>query len=191
MAWSDAIGVRRSWLAQATSSRLASKSSERFDAISLNECESSASSAGPPSSARAERSPAASAADELRRWSSRWTMPWARKRPTSTAADADALATARILTSSPMWNMTQPERSTAPSGKTTASSASPASCRRTVGRSLRSRATTRPMPSVAAATMSASWITVRTGSRSPRPSPGAPAGTGRFRASLADGERGR
>ena len=35
----------------------------------------------------------------------------------ATAADAEAAATARILTSSPMWNITQPESSTARSGR--------------------------------------------------------------------------
>ena len=44
----EAIGVRRSWLAQATSSRRASKSSRGSAAIALNERPSSASSRGPP-----------------------------------------------------------------------------------------------------------------------------------------------
>ena len=61
-----------------------------------------------------------------------------------TAAEAEAAATARIFTSSPMWNITQPESSTAPSGRTTARNASPTSCRRTVGRRLNPKATTRP-----------------------------------------------
>ena len=48
-----------------------------------------------------------------------------------TAADAAAAATARIFTSSPMWNITQPESITTSSGSSTASSARPPSCRRT------------------------------------------------------------
>ena len=44
-----------------------------------------------------------------------------------TAAEAEAAVTARIFTSSPMWNMTQPDRRTAASGRTTARNASPAS----------------------------------------------------------------
>ena len=61
MALIEATGVRRSWLAAATSSRRASKRPSRFAAISLNDRPSSASSRGPLSGARAARSPAGDA----------------------------------------------------------------------------------------------------------------------------------
>ena len=70
----------------------------------------------------------------------------------ATAADAEAAATARILTSSPMWNITQPESSTASSGSTTESNANPASCRRTLGRRRSANVAARPTASVPAAT---------------------------------------
>jgi ABC-type sugar transport system permease subunit len=49
IAWRDASGVRRSWLAHATSSRRASKSRSRSAAIALKDEASAASSAGPSS----------------------------------------------------------------------------------------------------------------------------------------------
>jgi hypothetical protein len=55
----------------------------------------------------------------------------------TTAAVADPAATARIFTSAPMWNITQPESNTAASGTQTAISASPASWTPTVGARLR------------------------------------------------------
>ena len=58
-----ASGVRRSWLAQATSSRRVSKRRPRFAPISLKDAASSATSAGPPSGARASRFPPANSTD--------------------------------------------------------------------------------------------------------------------------------
>ena len=52
-------------------------------------------------------------------------------RATATALAAAAAATARIFTSAPMWNITQPDSSTAASGRRTASSPNAASCART------------------------------------------------------------
>ena len=70
-----------------------------------------------------------------------------------------------------MWNMTQPERSTAASGRQTASSASPASCSRTVGSSRRPSASDEPDAERRQRDDDgAASITARTGSRRPRPS---------------------
>ena len=110
----EATGVRRSWLAAATSSRRASKRLSRFAAIALNERPSSASSRGPPSGARRRgrrRRARAEADREDARSGARSTLP--STSAAATAAEADAAATARIFTSSPMWNITQPESSTA------------------------------------------------------------------------------
>ena len=83
--------------------------------------------------------------------------------PTSSAAasavEADAAATARIFTSSCMWNITSPPRITAASGSATASSASPTSCRRTVGSSRSASASAIPATSVLSETISANSIT--------------------------------
>ncbi len=94
-------------------------------AISLKERPSSASSRGPLSGARALRSPAASAPDATRSRSIRRAIEVPSPSAAATATSAEAAATARIFTSSPMWNITQPERSTAASGSATASSAKP------------------------------------------------------------------
>ena len=51
----------------------------------------------------------------------------ARNTAAPTAADAANAATARIFTSSPMWNMTKPDTKTATSGTMTANNASPTS----------------------------------------------------------------
>ena len=51
----------------------------------------------------------------------------------ASATEADAALTARIFTSSPMWNITHPEASTTTSGRQTATTASPTSRRRRVG----------------------------------------------------------
>ena len=132
----EASGVRRSWLAQATSSRRASKSRSIDSAIALNDPTHLRELAGAFLAARARR-------DRLRRASprsraaaraGRRIQRASRSAPT-TAESAAAEETARILASSCMWNITQPEASTPPSGRTTASSASPASCSRTVGSS--------------------------------------------------------
>ena len=61
-----ASGVRRSWLAQATSSRRVSKRRRRLSPISLKEEASSATSAGPCSGTRTSRSPRASSTDASR-----------------------------------------------------------------------------------------------------------------------------
>ena len=54
--------------------------------------------------------------------------------PTTTAPSADAAATARIFRSSPMWNITQPDSEhRARAAAAPRASASPTSCRRTVG----------------------------------------------------------
>ena len=100
-------------------------------AISLKDAESSAISRGPSSLARAVRSPRASLAADSRTRSSGRTTRSARKRPATTATAADAAETARILTSSPMWNITQPDSSTEASGRPTASAARAASWTRT------------------------------------------------------------
>ena len=108
-----ASGVRRSWLAHATSSRRASKRRSMLPAISLNDAASSASSRG-PALGRARVEVAARRAPRTRRGAG---PAGARStgrgtRPATTATVADAAATARIFTSSPMWNITQPESST-------------------------------------------------------------------------------
>ena len=85
----------------------------RPSAISLNERPRSAISAGPLSGARAAKV----ARSELDRGRAH-TLDRAHDRagrgraPTPTATEAEAAVTARIFTSSPMWNMTQPERRT-------------------------------------------------------------------------------
>ena len=90
-------------------------------------------------------------------------MRCAMREPVSSAAasavDADAAATARTLTSSCMWNITKPPRITAASGSPTASSASPTSCRRTVGRRRSASASTTPAASVESDVISANSIT--------------------------------
>ncbi len=108
-----ASGVRRSWLAHATSSRRASNSRSRFAAISLNEPASSATSVGPDSGARTVRSPCESATDASRTRSIEPAIERARNEAADHRHRRRGGETARILTSSPMWNMTQPERSTA------------------------------------------------------------------------------
>ena len=181
MAVIDAIGVRRSWLAAATSSRRASKRPSRLAAISLNDRPSSASSRGPSSGARARRArrrraaPKPAAAVRCCR-----AIEVPRASAAATAAEAAAAATARIFTSSPMWNITQPERSTARSGSSTASSASPISCRRSVGSSRSaSGGDEADGERDAERRASANTITARTGSRRPRPSRGAAGSSGR------------
>ncbi len=144
-----ASGVRRSWLAQATSSRRASNRRSRLAAISLNEAARSATSAGPDSGARTLRSPAASlrgrVADALDRARDRPGEHQAGDRPRRSPSPAE---TARILTSSPMWNATQPESSTDASGRQTESAARPASCNRRLGRRRSSTTATSPTASV-------------------------------------------
>ena len=76
---------------------------------------------------------APSATDASRTRSIDPTIERARTRAATTAVSADAAVTARIFTSSPMWNITQPDSRTAPSGSRTARKARPASCSRTVG----------------------------------------------------------
>jgi hypothetical protein len=58
-----------------------------------------------------------------------------------------------------MWNITQPLVSTTPSGRTTATSAKPASWSRTVGSIRRPSPTATAVASVASATAAASAIT--------------------------------
>ena len=106
-----ASGVRRSWLAHATSSRRASKRCSTLAAISLNDarevCELSRAVLG-----RTCREVAARQLDDARRIRSiEFAIERVRTSAAPTAADADAAVTARIFTSSPMWNITQPEES--------------------------------------------------------------------------------
>ena len=131
MAVIDATGVRRSWLAAAMSSRRASKRLSSSEAIALNELPSLASSRGPPVGARTVRSPCARRSAEALSCSSGRVIDAASTRATATALAAAAAATARIFTSAPMWNITQPDSSTAASGRRTASSPKAASCART------------------------------------------------------------
>ena len=186
-----ASGVRRSWLAQATSSRRASKSRSRLAAISLNEAARSAISAGPDGGARTLRSPRARRPEASRTASIESTIERPSHRPARTATAAEAADTARIFLSSPMWNITQPDSRTTASGRQTANAASPAICRRTVGSARSATARTKPTASVAAAMATAVRIMGRACSRRPTPSAGAPGGTDRPRSSRAAGERGR
>src|SRR3954453_204669 len=153
-----ASGVRRSWLAQATSSRRTSKSCSRFAAISLKDAAISETSTGPDSGARTVRSPRDRDTDASRTWSIEPAIDRARKSPPIIATVAEAADIARILTSSPMWNMTQPERNTEASGRQTASAARPMSCRRTVGSDRKASARTSPTPSVTSETTTAPQI---------------------------------
>ena len=130
-----------------------------LEAISLNERPSSANSRGPVSGARALRSPAASRADATRNRSMRRAIDVPITSAAPTAAEAAALATARIFTSSPMWNIAQPEKNTTQMGRSTASSAKAISWSRAVGNSVRPSVATRPTPSVNAATANAKPIT--------------------------------
>ena len=135
MACTDASGARRSWLAQATSCRRASKRRSIDSAMPLNARPSSDSSRGPCSVARAPRSPAASSLEALRSRSIGLITHRPKSSAPTTADNAAADETARIFASSCMWNITHPDASTAASGSTTAKSASAASCSRTVGSS--------------------------------------------------------
>ena len=189
-----ASGVRRSWLAHATSSRRASNRRSRLAAISLKDAARSATSAGPDSGARTLRSPAATCADASRTRSTEREIDRARTRPAITATVADPAETARILTSSPMWNATQPESSTDVSGRQTESAARPASCNRRLGR--RRRSTTAPSPTASVSTPTASAVSIiatgiraRAGSRRPTPSGDGAARTDRPRSSPSGGGR--
>ena len=103
-------------------------------AIVLNESASPAISLGPPAGrARGEIAggePGRGVADPPQRLRdpAREQQARRRRRPSPTPA-----ATARIFRSAPMWNITQPDASTATSGTQTETSASPASCSLTVG----------------------------------------------------------
>ena len=110
-------GVRRSWLAQATSSRRASKSRSIDSAIALNDPPICASSRAPSWGARVARSPAASWAEAARSRSSGFTIQRASSNAPTTAESAAADETARILASSCMWNITQPEARTPAEGE--------------------------------------------------------------------------
>ena len=104
----------------------------------LNDAPSSASSAGPPSGARALRSPAANRCEALRIVSRGLTRLRARRKAPSKPIDVTAPVMKMKSASSPIWNMTRPETSTAPRGRITATSARPMSWRRT-DRSVRKR----------------------------------------------------
>ena len=191
-----ASGVRRSWLAHATSSRRASKSRSRLSAISLNEAARSATSAGPDSGARTARSPPARRAEASRTRSTEPTIEWASTSPATIATVADAAETARIFTSSPMWKATQPDRRTEASGRQTESAASPASCSLRLGSSRNRSTATSPTASVSRPTaiavpIIATGITGRPGSRHPRRSGGGAGPRDRPRSSRGAGARGR
>jgi hypothetical protein len=98
-----------------------------LSAIALNEVASCSISAAPPRGARAPRSPAASRCAESPTRRIERVIERASTSPAITAALADPAATARIFVSAPMWNMTQPESSTAASGTQTETKARPAS----------------------------------------------------------------
>ena len=115
-----ASGVRRSWLAQATSWRRASKSPSTLAAISLKLVASSASSVGPSSGARAARSPRARAADAERTRSIEPPIRRATSSAPASAAVEDATATRRIVMSWPELNIATPESVTAARGRQTA-----------------------------------------------------------------------
>ena len=74
----------------------------------------------------------------------------------TTAAVAEPAATASIFRSAPMWNITQPDASTAASGTQTETSASPASWSQTVGAARSRYATASPTTRLAPATANAS-----------------------------------
>ena len=112
----------------------------------------------------------------------------ARTSPAITATVAEPAETARILTSSPMWNATQPESSTDASGRQTESAARPAGCSRRLGR--RRSGTTAPSPTASVSTPTASAVSIiatgiraRAGSRRPTPSGDDAARTDRPRSS--------
>ena len=160
-------------------------------AISLNAAPSSATSVGPCSGARAERSPSASAPDTARSRSTGSVIDLPTTSAAAIATVEEAAATARMTTSAPMWNIATPDRSTAASGSPTASKARPASRALTLGKSRRTKAPASPAASVEAATMSASSITARGGSRRPRPSRGNADARVRLRSSRAGAARAR
>ena len=120
--------------------------------------------------ARAESSPSASLREAMRSSSIGLTIQWATSRAPITAERAEAAETARILTSSCMWNITQPEARTAPSGSATARNVSPISWRRTVGSSRTRSAAAIPITRVERPRTIATSVMGGIGSRSPRPS---------------------
>src|SRR5207244_12433171 len=92
-------GVRRSWLAPATSWRRASNRRSIESAILLKAAASSTSSCGPRSAARAARSPPATTPETSRNRSSGPTIQRPSKSAPATAERAAADETARILAS--------------------------------------------------------------------------------------------
>ena len=168
-----ASGVRRSWLAQATSWRRASKSRSRFAAISLNAAASSRQLGGAVlGRARREvaaREPRGRRHDRVRaRSRSTGQQEGSRRR---TAEAAPAATTSTDLTSCADSNITTPDSDhggerqrrprAAPARRAAAARVAAAAAR------TRRRARRRASPT---ATTSAKPITARTGSRRPRPS---------------------
>ena len=111
----------------------------------MKEAASSAISPGPSTGARADNSPAASDREAAPTRRNEAVIERASTRAANTAAVADPAATARIFTSAPMWNMTQPDNRTAASGTQTAMRARPTSWAETVG----ARRTYDPDPALA------------------------------------------
>src|SRR5438105_7736920 len=124
----------------------------------LNESASSEISRAPPAGARTDRSPAAREWDAAPTRRRDAVIARASTSAATTAAVAEPAATARIFTSAPMWNITQPDSNTAASGTETAISASPASWTPTVGARFRRYARTSPETRLPAATTRARWI---------------------------------
>ena len=194
-----ASGVRRSWLAQATSSRRASNSRSRLAAISLNDAARSATSAGPDSGARTrevagrERAPTRRARDRRS-----CTIERARTSPATTATAADAaddgedLHVVAHVERDPAGEQHRGERQAdrergepgelEPQAREEAQEAPRRRARR--------RASARPTASAVADHRDGRSRHDR-GSRRPRRSGGAAASTGRPRSSRAAGARGR
>ena len=120
---------------------------------------SSASSAGPSSGARAPRSPAASASLARRMRATGSSTERATSSAPTSAAVADALATASTVRSWPESNISTPEAMTAARGSTTATSARATTLPRRLGMRPARRARATPATRVAAATARAGPIT--------------------------------
>ena len=171
----EAIGVRRSWLAAATSSRRASKRLSRFAAISLNER---------PSSRELARAVLGRARCEVARCELRRGGAQPLDAPRDRAAEDERCATAAErgcrgdredlhvvahVEHHPARRSTATERQ-----QRRRAARAPPSCSRTVGSSRSPNARERGRPRACMpATTSAKPITARTGSRRPRPSRGA------------------
>ena len=190
IAWMFASGVRRSWLAQATSSRRASNSRSRLAAISLNDaCEvvelrgaGARRAHGEVAVGQAPRS----VADRVDRVDDRAAQPepgedghGARRPPRRRGSSRR-----RPCGTSPSRTGARPR---AEGRRRTRRGRRSAGERWAVARSATARR--KPMPSVATATTTAFQITARACSRRPRRSGDGPGATGRPRSSPATGAR--